>query len=152
MTKIAFGAIDPRTVTAPRYTYCNGCRLSVCVHCWECVALELDKLFASTRGIVMHDVFHVLLTRAFSTFSGRCRGFEFRNGGGGTWVTCCPLCVVIRFEPPSPPRPLTISGREYGMEPPRIEATRRFATPWKLWFEDATCGETADNDASARHA
>ena len=59
MTKIERGDVDARTVTAPRYTFCKKCRLSVCVDCWDCVTLELEKLVASTRGLMMHDVYHV---------------------------------------------------------------------------------------------
>lgn len=69
MTKLAFRAVDARTITAPPYTHCKKCGLSVCVSCWDCVALELEKLMASSRGIVMHDVYHVLLTGAYRTFT-----------------------------------------------------------------------------------
>ena len=140
MTKIERGDVDARTVTAPRYTFCKKCRLSVCVDCWDCVTLELEKLVASTRGLMMHDVYNVLLMRAYRTYTLRCRGFEPLDGGGGTWLSQCPLCVVIKFEPPSPPVPLTISGRKYGNELPVILATKRIAMSWRVWQEDATLG------------
>ena len=46
----------------------------------------------------------------------------------------------IKFEPPSPPRPLTLSGREYGKEPPRLLAFRRVAVRCRIWLEDGTAG------------
>lgn len=132
MTKLAVGAVDRHTdhshrASLPRYTHCKKCGFSVCVDCWDCVALELDKLMASARGLLMHDVWHVLLSWNFRTGALRCRGFEARYGGGGTWLSCCPLYVEIKFQPPSPAKPLTMSGREYGLRGaghPRDEAPR----------------------------
>ena len=93
---------------------------------------------ASARGLLMHDVWHVLLSWNFRTGALRCRGFEARYGGGGTWLSCCPLCVEIKFQPPSPAKPLTVSGREYGCEAPVILATKRLVVSSRIWLEDAT--------------
>ena len=109
---------------------------------WECVAGEFDKLLDSGRNIIRHDVWFVLQSRAFTgTFVGHVRGFEARAGGGGVWTYGCPLCVEIKFTPAPVPRPLTISGREYGMEPPKLLASRRLAVPWCVWLDDASLGD-----------
>ena len=141
MTKLAFGVVERSDVVAPRYTQCQQCKLYVCVDCWEFVALEFEKLQGSGRRIMPHDVWHVVQARAFTgTLVGHCRGFEARAGGGGIWTHCCPLCVDLKFTPAPVPRPMTISGRTYGMEPPKLLAFRRLAVPWRVWLDDATLG------------
>ena len=60
------------------------------------------------------------MVRAWRPTTGRCRGFELRHGGGGTWTSCCPLCINIKFSEPIIPVPRTLCGRDYDDLPPRL--------------------------------
>lgn len=62
--------------------------------CWECVALEFDKLYESKRQILMNDVRLVVQLRAFrSSFVGRWPAVALSHGKAvaarGSWNARC---------------------------------------------------------------
>ena len=138
MTRIAFGDVDAKTTPAPAFTKCLGCRLEVCVDCWECMACQLE-LISGQREIVMHDVWHCLLARGF-TGKSRCRGFDSRTGGGGHWTRECPFCVDVKFTKPSPCVPASISGRAYERHPPKLLHGTRTLVRSAVVLDDGSFG------------
>ena len=113
MTRLAYGdATLDDGLGQSKYTVCGNCRHALCVNCLEQVALVVD---AHSQRVVAHDVFHALMVRAWRQTAGRCRGFELRHGGGGTWTTYCPLCINIKFIKPIIPVPRTLCGRDYDL-------------------------------------
>jgi hypothetical protein len=83
-----------------KYTRClnKDCGICMCVDCLSKVAEALRSHLESHPGtkFVHHKVWDVLLRNVFTSGAAHESDvdvFRPREGGGGDWVQCCPICI-----------------------------------------------------------
>ena len=83
-----------------KYTKClnKECGITCCVDCLSKVAEVLRRYLELHPGttFVKHKVWDILLREVFTSGASHESDvdvFRPREGGGGEWVRCCPVCI-----------------------------------------------------------
>ena len=92
---------------------------------------------------VKHKVWDILLREVFTSGASHESDvdvFRPREGGGGEWVRCCPVCIDQDLPDPVISTVQTESGKEYADLPPKLLSVTTIAVPARIPNYDGTEG------------